>query len=241
MIPLKSFARIIKESSTPSIQRLDGERAISVFGDVDQTLSSPREANVKLKEKLVDLRKKHPGVNFEVGGSDSQRIETLKETGTLYIFSLMAIFIVISLSFNSIGFPLLVLFAIPFGIIGVVWALFLHNTPLSLMGIVGIIGLSGVVVNGSIILIQFLLEEVKKQRPLKEALIKSVTRRFRPIVITSVTTLLGLGPTIYSAGGKDAFIQPLALSLGWGLLVSTLLTLFLLPCFIYLFSVKFVK
>jgi len=168
-------------------------------------------------------------------------METLRETGVLYIFSVMAIFIVISLSFNSIGFPLLVLFAIPFGIIGVIWALFLHNTPLSLMGIVGIIGLSGVVVNGSIILIQFLLEEVRAGVSLKEAILNSVTRRFRPIVITSVTTLLGLAPTIYSAGGKDSFIQPLALSLGWGLLVSTLLTLFLLPAFIYILAHKFVK
>jgi len=239
--PLRSFAKIEKDVATPSIQRLNGSRAISVFGDVDQKLSSAREANIKLKKEIKNMSKEFPMVTFDVGGSDSQRMETLRETGMLYVFSLMAIFIVISLSFNSIGFPLLVLFAIPFGIIGVIWALFLHNTPLSLMGIVGIIGLSGVVVNGSIILIQFLLEEVRSGVLLKEAIINSVTRRFRPIVITSVTTLLGLAPTIYSAGGKDAFIQPLALSLGWGLLVSTLLTLFLLPAFIYMLANKFIK
>lgn len=241
LVPLKSFAKIEMESSQPSVQRIDGGRAVSIFGDVDEKVSSPAEANVALKKELKKLKVKHPAVDFQVGGSDSQRMETLKETGTLYLFSLMAIFIVISLSFNSVGFPFLVLMAIPFGIIGVVWALFLHNTPLSLMGIVGIIGLSGVVVNGSIILIQFLLEELKQGVPLKEAIVKSVHRRFRPIVITSVTTLLGLAPTIYSAGGKDSFIQPLALSLGWGLLVSTILTLFLLPSFIYMLSVKFVK
>lgn len=241
LVPLKSFAKVQKESSMPSVQRLNGSRAISVFGDVDQKTSSSGEANLKLKKHIKNLKSKYPAVNFKVGGSDSQRLETLKETGVLYLFSLMAIFIVISLSFNSIGFPLLVLFAIPFGVLGVVWALYLHSTPLSLMGIVGIIGLSGVVVNGSIILIQFLLQEVRSGILLKDAILNAVTRRFRPIVITSVTTLLGLAPTIYSAGGKDAFIQPLALSLGWGLLVSTLLTLFLLPCFIYIFSVKFIK
>ncbi len=241
LVPLKSFAEVKMESTMPSIQRLNGSRAISIFGDVDEKLTSAAEANVKLKKKVKEFEKKYPLVDFRVSGSDAQRMDTLKETGTLYIFSLMAIFIVISLSFNSIGFPFLVLFAIPFGIIGVVWALFLHSTPLSLMGIVGIIGLSGVVVNGSIILIQFLLEEVRSGTPLKEAIVKSVERRFRPIVITSVTTLLGLAPTIYSAGGKDTFIQPLALSLGWGLLVSTILTLFLLPSFIYMLSVKFIK
>lgn len=241
LVPLKSFAEIKMESTSPSIQRLDGRRAVSIFGDVDGKVSSPAEANVVLKEKVKELKIKYPYVNFEVSGSDSQRMETLKETGTLYLFSLMAIFIVISLSFNSVGFPFLVLFAIPFGVIGVVWALFLHSTPLSLMGIVGIIGLSGVVVNGSIILIQFLLEELRNGVPLREGIENAVYRRFRPIVITSVTTLLGLAPTIYSAGGKDTFIQPLALSLGWGLLVSTILTLFLLPSFIYMLSVKFVK
>ncbi|MGH1467854.1 MAG: efflux RND transporter permease subunit [Bdellovibrionales bacterium] len=241
LIPLKSFAEIKMESTAPSIQRLDGKRAISVFGDVDGKVTSTAAANALLKSKLKEIKKKYPYVKFEVGGADSQRMETLRETGGLYLFSLLAIFIVISLSFNSMGFPFLVLFAIPFGVIGVVWALFLHSTPLSLMGIVGIIGLSGVVVNGSIILIQFLLEEIRRGVGLKTGIENAVFRRFRPIVITSVTTLLGLAPTIYSAGGKDTFIQPLALSLGWGLLVSTLLTLFLLPSFIYMLSVKFVK
>ncbi len=241
LVPLKSFAQVQMVSSIPSIQRLNGSRAISIFGDVDEKITSTTSANTALKEKIKDFKIKYPSVDFTVSGSDKQRIDTLKETGALYIFSLIAIFIVISLSFNSIGFPFLVLFAIPFGIIGVVWALFLHNAPLSLMGIVGVIGLSGVVVNGSIILIQFLLEELKTGVDLKEAIIKAVQRRFRPIIITSVTTLLGLAPTIYSAGGKDTFIQPLALSLGWGLLVSTALTLFLLPNFIYILSVKFIK
>ncbi len=241
LVPLSSFAKVQMMSSIPSIQRLNGSRAVSIFGDVDEKITSTASANAILKKKIKDFKIKYPSVDFTVSGADKQRIDTLKETGVLYIFSLIAIFIVISLSFNSIGFPFLVLFAIPFGIIGVIWALFLHNTPLSLMGIVGIIGLSGVVVNGSIILIQFLLEELKKEVSLKEAILKAVHRRFRPIIITSVTTLLGLAPTIYSAGGKDTFIQPLALSLGWGLLVSTILTLFLLPIFIYILSFKFIK
>lgn len=241
LVPLRSFATIQKEKALPSVQRQDGKRAVSIFGDVDQKVSSNAEANKKLMAKLPEIRKKYPSVSIEVGGSESQRMETLKETGTLFLFSLVGIFIVISLSFNSLFFPFLVMFAIPFGLMGVVWALFLHNTPLSVMGLVGVVGLSGVVVNGSIILIQFLLEELRQQIPLKEAILIAAQRRFRPIVITSITTLLGLAPTIYSAGGKDPFIQPLALSLGWGLMVSTLLTLFVLPVLIYIFSCKFYK
>ena len=240
LVPLKAFAKVYKDKTTPSIQRIDGKRAITIFGDVDAKKSTPSEMNKILKDYLPQIEGKYPSVRFDVQGADLQRLETLKETGTLYAFSLVGIFIVISLSFVSIGFPLLVLFAVPFGFIGVVWALFLHSMPLSLMGIIGVIGLSGVVVNSSIILIQFLLQELRSGVKLKTAVVEACSRRFRPIVITSITTFVGLAPTIYSVAGKDAFIQPLVLSLGWGLIVATLLTLFILPALVYLLLVAFI-
>lgn len=233
LVPLKSFAKPEKRKTQPSIQRLDGSRTISLFGDVEEGKITAAEANARLKKNLDQIRANNPGTRIEVQGSEQQRMEALADTAKLYGFAILAIFMVISLSFRSVGFPLMVLFAVPFGLIGVVWALFLHGKPLSLMGLVGVVGLSGVVVNGSIIFIQFFLEEYRKGVELKEAIITAVSRRFRPIIITSVTTLLGLAPTIYSLGGNDPFVQPLALSLGWGLLVSTVLTLFLLPSFLY--------
>jgi multidrug efflux pump subunit AcrB len=238
LVPLKYFASVKQEKTIPTIQRMDGKRAITVFGDVNAEVSTPAEENAKLKEYLKGLKERYPSVSFEVGGADLQRIELLKETGMFYGFSIVGIFIVISLSFISIGFPFLVLFAVPFGLIGVIWALFLHSMPLSVMGLIGVVGLSGVVVNSSIILIQFFLKELREGVPLKEALVTACSRRFRPIVITSITTLLGLAPTIYSVAGKDAFIQPLVLALGWGLFVSTLLTLFILPTLIYVILCK---
>ena len=238
LVPLRAFASVKLEKTIPTIQRIDGKRAITVFGDVDADVSTPAVENKALKEQLKSVKEKYPSVSFEVGGADLQRIELLKETATFYAFSIVGIFIVISLSFISIGFPFLVLFAVPFGLIGVIWALFLHAMPLSVMGLIGVVGLSGVVVNSSIILIQFFLKELREGYPLKEALITACSRRFRPIVITSITTLLGLAPTIYSVAGKDAFIQPLVLALGWGLFVSTLLTLFILPTLIYVILCK---
>ncbi len=234
LVPLKSFASIEKQKSIPSIQRLNGSRTITLFGDVEPAKISAPEANAILKKSLVEIKPKHSSVNIEVKGSDKQRMDSLKDTGKLYLFSLMGIFIAISLSFNSIGFPFMVLFAVPFGLIGVVWALFLHDKPLSLMGMVGVVGLSGVVVNSSIILIQFFLEKYRSGAEVKDAILDAVGRRFRPVVITSITTLLGLAPTIYSIGGNsDPFVQPLALALGWGLMVSTILTLMLLPSYVY--------
>ena len=238
LVPLRAFASVKMEKTIPTIQRVDGKRAITVFGDVNADISTPAIENAKLKEFLAGIKDKYPSVSFEVGGADLQRIELLKETGMFYGFSIVGIFIVISLSFVSIGFPFLVLFAVPFGLLGVIWALFLHSMPLSVMGLIGVVGLSGVVVNSSIILIQFFLKEIRDRVPLKKALVTACARRFRPIVITSITTLLGLAPTIYSVAGKDAFIQPLVLALGWGLFVSTLLTLFILPTLIYVILCK---
>ena len=238
LVPLRSFAAVNLEKTIPTIHRMDGKRAITVFGDVNAEVSTPAEENAKLKAYLKVVKEKYPSVNFEVGGADLQRIELLKETGMFYIFSILGIFIVISLSFASISFPFLALCAVPFGLIGVIWALFLHSMPLSVMGLIGVVGLSGVVVNSSIILIQFFLKELREGMPIKEALVTACSRRFRPIVITSITTLLGLAPTIYSVAGKDAFIQPLVLALGWGLFVSALLTLFILPTLIYVILCK---
>jgi len=238
LVPLRAFASVSLEQTTPIIQRMDGKRSITIFGDVDAEKSTPRVQNAALKKYIESIKGEYPLVNIEVAGADLQRIEILRETGLFYAFSLLAIFIVISLSFNSIGFPFLVLFAVPFGLMGVVWALFLNNTPLSLMGLIGTVGLSGVVVNSSIILIQFFLKEIREGAALKVAMLSACARRFRPIVITSITTLLGLAPTIYSVAGKDAFLQPLVLALGWGLLVSTILTLFILPTLIYVILCK---
>ncbi len=238
LVSLKSFAEVNLEKATPTIQRMDGKRSISIFADVLTEKSTPAVENNKLKEQLKILREEFPTVNFDVTGADLQRIEILRETGLFYTFSIFAIFIVISLSFTSLFFPLLVLFAVPFGLMGVVWALYLNNMPLSVMGLIGTVGLSGVVVNSSIILIQFFLEEIRRGVGLKNALLSACSRRFRPIVITSITTLLGLAPTIYSVAGKDPFIQPLVMSLGWGLLVSTILTLFVLPTLIYIILCK---
>lgn len=148
---------------------------------------------------------------------------------------------VISLSFQSVIYPFLVLLAVPFGIVGVVVAFSLpfppHNMPLSLMALVGIVGLSGVIVNISIIMLSFVQKEIKSGTPLNEAVVHAGVRRLRPIVITSITTLIGLLPSIYGIGGADTFVQPLTLVLGWGLAIGTTLSIFLLPSVISFFTV----
>ena len=185
------------------------------------------------------MRQEFPTAQITTGGGEKERIDTLKDTMKLYLLALVMIFMVISLAFQSILYPFLVLLVIPFGLVGVVWSLSLHNTPLSLMGLIGVVGLSGVVVNISIILLSFIKQELAQGASLQDAIANAGVRRLRPIVITTLTTLIGLIPSIYGIGGVDTFVQPLALVLGWGLAVATFLSVTILPALISI--IKFIE
>ena len=169
------------------------------------------------------------------GGGEKDRMNALSDTMRLYLIAIILIFMVISLTFNSLIYPFLVLTAIPMGISGVIWSLVLHGKSLSIMGIIGIVGLSGVVVNVSIIYLKFIQDRVAQGKPFLEAIVEAGVSRLRPIIMTTLSTLIGLLPTIYGVGGVDTFVQPIALVLGWGLFVATLLTLLCLPAMLSFF------
>ena len=231
-VPIRSFVKVVEEKEASSIQRLDGVKTVTLFGEVDDKIISGKEANQKVKALVLRLKKEYPTAKISAGGSEKSRMETLADTGRLYILALLLIFMVISLSFNSMIYPFLVLLSIPMGLLGVIWALSLHGKPLSLMAMIGVVGLSGVVVNVSIILLKFIQEKIAAGMEPRQAIVEGGVRRLRPIIITTLTTLIGLIPAIYGIGGIDTFVQPLALVLGWGLFVATLLTLFALPALV---------
>ena len=223
------FAKAVSETGPSSIQRLDGIKTLTLFGEVDDNVISGKEANQRIQPALAQIRANYKNAKITTAGGERERIETLVDTMKLYGLATLMIFMAISLSFQSFIYPFLVLLAIPFGLVGVVWSLSLHNTPLSLMGLVGIVGLSGVVVNVSIIMLSFVQQELKQGATLEDALVKAGVRRLRPIVITTLTTLIGLLPSIYGLGGIDTFVQPLSLVLGWGLAFATAISLLFLP------------
>jgi len=234
-VPLKSFVKIQEEKGPSSIQRLNGLRTITLFGEVDDRVITGKEANVKIGPIVDQLQKEHQSVSIEAGGGEKDRLNAVTDTLKLYGFALLLIFITISLTFQSFTYPFLVLTAVPMGLSGVVWSLVLHGKSLSIMGIIGIVGLSGVVVNVSIIFLKFIQDECKSGMDFREAVITAGVSRLRPIVMTTMSTLIGLLPTIYGVGGIDSFVQPIALVLGWGLFVATFLTLTCLPAIISFF------
>lgn len=235
-IPIGNFVKVIEEKGPSSIQRLNGVKTITLFGEVNDNVISGKEANAKIRPFIQKLKKQHPTISIVTGGGEKDRMNALQDTMRLYLIAIVLIFMAISLTFNSVIYPFLVLTAIPMGISGVIWSLVLHGKGLSLMGIIGLVGLSGVVVNVSIIFLKFIQDRLEQGEPFHEAIIDAGMSRLRPIVMTTASTLIGLIPTIYGIGGVDTFVQPIALVLGWGLFVATTLTLLCLPAILSFFK-----
>jgi multidrug efflux pump subunit AcrB len=171
-------------------------------------------------------------MTVRAGGEAEESTKALRNLAFTFIIAFLGIYFLLVLLFNSFWQPFLVLFAIPFGIVGVIIALALHGQPLSFIAIIGTIGLAGVVVNDSLVLVNH-LNELRGQRTdlsLRELVALGTANRLRSIILTSVTTVAGVLPLAYGIGGTDYFISPMALALGYGLIFSTPLTLVLVPC-----------
>ncbi|CBW26918.1 putative transmembrane Acr-type transport protein [Halobacteriovorax marinus SJ] len=236
-VPIRNFVKIYEELGPSSIQRLNGIRTLTLFGEVDERVTSGKKVNQELAPYLEELREKYPNLKIIIGGGEKDRASALIDTLKLYAIAILLIYIAISLTFDSVIYPFLVLTALPMGVSGVVWALVLHGKSLSLMGIIGLVGLSGVVVNVSIIYLKFIQDNIRSGEVLDKAIVLASVNRIRPIIMTTISTLLGLFPTIYGVGGVDAFVQPIALVLGWGLFVATLLTITTLPALLSFFTI----
>ena len=168
-------------------------------------------------------------VNFHLGGEEERSEESVRGLVFSFFFALLGIFVILAVQFNRIAYPLLVMLAIPFGVIGIVCGFYVHGEPLSFMAMMGFVALTGVVVNASLVLAVFIQRQMADGVPWREAVIESGKRRLRAVLLTTITTVVGLLPTAYGWGGFDPFVAPMALSLSWGLMFSTLITLFSIP------------
>ncbi|HSG28862.1 MAG TPA: efflux RND transporter permease subunit, partial [Candidatus Krumholzibacterium sp.] len=230
LIPLKEVATLISGPGQADFRHHDGERTVTVEADLEQDTTTPLEVTDRILAHF-DLDRDWPGMKLGLGG---EIFETEKSMAGLYramVIAVIGIYFLLVLLFNSVVQPLLVMVAIPFGIIGVIFAFAFHGEPLSFMGIMGVIGLSGVVVNDSLVLVSHLNEQ-RKMRPeenLHEIVAEGTANRLRAIIMTTLTTVAALLPLAYGIGGTAVFMAPMALALGWGLVFATPLTLVLVP------------
>lgn len=230
LIPLKNVARIEKVPGTTTIHHLDGRRVVTASANVDTDRTTSLKVNRRLEKKFKDLPQRYMGYSVKYGGEQEETLDSLKSLLKAFFYAFLIIYLILSSSFKSIIQPLIIMLAIPFGLIGVVIAFLIHGMPLSFMAILGIVGLNGIVVNDSIVLVDFINKLRREGMARRESIIKAGQMRIRPVLLTTITTVGGLSTVAYGIGGKDPFLVPMALSICWGLTFATMLTLIVIPC-----------
>lgn len=230
-IKLHEVADFRVEAGPANIYHYDNERTITVSANIDKEKTTPLVATNSVLD-AIDMRRDWPGMRIVSGGETQETEKSMSSLGVAFLVAAVGIYLVLILLFNSLLQPLVVMFAVPFGLIGVIFAFALHGQSLGFLAMLGVIGLVGIVVNDSLILVN-LANHMRDARPgvsRNDIIVDATKHRLRPILLTSVTTVAGLLPMAYGIGGSDPFSAPMALAMGYGILLATPLTLILLPC-----------
>jgi multidrug efflux pump subunit AcrB len=233
LIALDEIASLEIEPGIAVYRHYDGERSITITGDVFQDKTTTvKVSNAVLERFEPVLGEKYPGFRLKIGGEAQETQETMIDLAVSFGIAILGIYFLLILLFNSVTQPFMVLIAIPFGLCGVIIAFALHGEPLSFLAMTGIIGLGGVVVNDSLVLVDHLneLKRKEKDKSLTELVAFGTANRLRPILLTTFTTVSGLLPLAYGLGGESVNMAPMGLALGYGLLFATPITLVLIPC-----------
>ena len=229
-MPLAEVASIRFGNSPNAIMRRNGQRALTVTADVNATIVTGDEVSRFLEESVLgELVSRNPGLTHAFGGEQQQQVESLGTLGSLFVLAMLAIYALLAIPFGSYTKPLIVMAAIPFGIIGAVLGHLILGINLTVMSLFGLIGLSGVIVNDSLVMIDFIDERLRQGSPAREAIIDGAKVRFRPIFLTSVTTFLGMGPLIFETSLQAQFVIPMAASLGFGIVFGTVVLMMIVP------------
>ena len=229
-VPLEQVATVSLGSTPTSITRRDGERIVSVTADADETVVTTDEVNRQLERVVLPtLSARHPNVSFSLGGERAEQDDTFASLGRGFLLALLGIFALLAIPLNSYVQPLVIMSAIPFGIIGALIGHAVVGVPVGLFSLFGIIGLTGVVVNDTLVFMDFVNSEKAEGHPLEDALLNAARQRFRPIFLTSLTTFLGISPLIFERSIQAQFLAPTAVSLGFGILFATLLIMVVVP------------
>ncbi|MEM6792911.1 MAG: efflux RND transporter permease subunit [Acidobacteriota bacterium] len=229
-VPFATVARAEEGRGFASIARVDRRRVVTVTSDVDVNQANANEINVSLREEVLpELAVSYPGLSFDFEGEQKEQAESFASLGTNFAVALVVIFGLLAIPFRSYSQPLIVMSVIPFGFVGAVIGHLLMGQNMSLLSFFGVVALTGVVVNDSLIMIDLINRERRAGIPMEEAIRDAGTRRFRPILLTTLTTFLGLSPMIFETSLQAQFLIPMALSLGFGIVFATAITLILVP------------
>jgi len=230
LVPLFRIASLQNKPGTSSIRHKNGQRVINVSAEVNHKDMNSKQLNTLISQRQSEwMGADAASVHVHLGGEEEKTQESVRGLIFSFGFALLGIFAILAVQFNRIGYPLLVMLAIPFGAIGIIVGFFLHGEPISFMAMMGFVALTGVVVNASLVMAVFIQRLIGEGMPWRQAILESGKRRLRAVLLTAITTVVGLLPTAYGWGGFDPFVAPMALALSWGLMFSTVITLFSVP------------
>jgi multidrug efflux pump subunit AcrB len=236
-VPLMSVADISFAPGYSTITRTDGMRRVAVSADVDTNKANANEIFSELSSNFfTQLKRQYPGLNVTLQGEQKKMRESFDSLFVGYPLAILGIFIIIATMFRSYAQPFIILFTVPFGIIGAVFGHLLLGYNLSIMSIFGIVALTGVVVNDAIVFIERINENIAEGMPFFDAILSGGARRFRAIFLTSLSTIGGLTPLIMETDFQAKFLIPMALSIAAGIAFATVLTLVLVPSLMALLS-----
>jgi hydrophobic/amphiphilic exporter-1 (mainly G- bacteria), HAE1 family len=231
-IPIEEVANLTFGRAYASIVRVNQKRVITVSADIDELVGNAEEVMADLKANfLPKLVKKYHGIKYDIEGEVKRTTESLDNLKKGAVFAFMVIFFLLALQFKSYFQPLIIMTAIPFGLIGVILGHLIMGISFTMLSMLGSVALSGIVINDSLILIDFINKARLKGIKLSDAVINAGIARFRPVILTSLTTIAGLFPLLLGKSFQAQFLIPMAVSITFGIFVATGITLVFVPLF----------
>lgn len=228
-IPLSQLVDYAPESSPAQIERINLQRTVNVTADIDKQNTNMVVLQGELETWLNALLQQFPGVSYSLEGEAKEQRQSFGSLQWGLGIVLFLIYCLLAIPFKSYLQPLIVMAIIPFGVIGAVLGHFLMGMDLTLLSLLGMLALVGIVVNDSLVLVDFVNQRRRDDLPLEQVVRHAASARFRPVFLTSATTFLGLMPLLFEQSTQAQFLIPMAVSLGFGILFATVITLFLVP------------
>ena len=232
-VPLARAAELVAVRAPSVVARRDGQRIVTVTADVDTAVISGGRANEILVESiLADLADGDPELSYRLGGEQQEQLEALDSLYRGFAIALVLIFMLLAVPLRSYTQPLIVMAVIPFGLIGLILGHLVLGIAVSAQSLMGFFGLSGVVVNDSLVMIDFINRKLRQGAATRTAIVEGAKGRFRPIMLTSLTTFVGFAPLVFEDAVQAQFLVPFAASLGFGMLFTTGILMVLVPALV---------
>ncbi len=231
MVPFREVALVNTARGYAAIERVQRKRVIRVTADVDEQVANAHEVRVYLEQEFLPrLKGQFPGLRYSIEGEGKRQKESMADVITGFSIAIFAIYALLAVPLRSFAQPLVIMLAIPFSLVGALLGHLVMGLSLSLLSLFGMVGLAGVAVNDSLVLLHAINRTRRQGMRLQESVLQGGMLRFRAIILTSLTTFAGLMPLILEKSLQAQFLIPMAVSLGFGILFATGITLLLVPC-----------